>query len=418
MPPFPRGVGALSQRVGAIPEALSIWMNQIVYDLRARGTDLTVLSLGEAFFQIPWFGLDSVDADRANHYSSSRGLPELRAQIAAYYAREYGSVIDPDRELLITAGSKMAIYLTLLATLDRDDEVVIHEPAWLSYPEQVRLADAVPCLVPYDVDVAELPSYFGPRTRMVILNNPNNPAGRMYDADELRALHRACRERDVELLVDEAYSDFVLDAPFVSLGAVAPDRDGATVVNSLSKNLGVSGWRIGYVVARAELIDACLKLNQHLITCAPTVLQLYLARHFEALTAATLPQARAVVEKRARIARAMERLGLSHLGGSSTFYFFVSTGDYPGSGLDLAATLLLDDGIAVVPGSAYGASTERFVRISIGTEPEERIVAALERLRSRLDQRLPDPVPAAERLRRAGFTPFERARSTVTAAGR
>jgi aspartate/methionine/tyrosine aminotransferase len=399
--------GGLSARVRAIPEALSIWMNQIVYDLRRRGTDVTVLSLGEAYFAIPWFGFDGLDADRANHYSDSRGLPELRACLAAFQRDEYGVRVDPDRELLITAGSKLALYLLMQALVDPGDRVVVHEPAWLSYPEHVRLAGGVPVYVPYDVDLAELPAWFDDRTRVVILNNPNNPAGRIYGAAELRALHAACRARGIELVVDEAYSDFVTGEEFVSLGALVPGLDGATVVNSLSKNLGMSGWRIGYTVARPELIDACLKLNQHVVTCAPTVLQAYLARHFDALTAVTLPQARAVTEKRARVAAVIDRLGIERLPGAATFYFFVGLGAYAGSSLDFATRLLLDDAIAVVPGSAYGRSTERFVRISIGTESEERVERALERIRARLATGFVAGGSAEDRLRAHGFRPFE-----------
>ncbi|HEY4440346.1 MAG TPA: aminotransferase class I/II-fold pyridoxal phosphate-dependent enzyme [Candidatus Elarobacter sp.] len=396
----------LSARVRAIPEALSIWMNQIVYDLRRRGTDVTVLSLGEAYFEIPWFGFDDVDAARANHYSDSRGLPELRERIAAFQRRAYGAAVDPSSELLITAGSKLALYLAMLALLDPGDEVIVHEPAWLSYPEHVRLAGGVPHFVPYDVPLAELPRRFTARTRLVVLNNPNNPAGSVYSADELLALHRSCRERGVELLVDEAYSDFVVDGSFRSLAALVPGLDGAIVVNSLSKNLGISGWRIGYLIARPDLVDACLKLNQHIVTCAPTVLQLYLARHFEELVAITIPQARAVAEKRARVAAELDRLGLRSLRGAATFYFFVALGDYRGTSMDFATALLLEDGIAVVPGSAYGESTDRYVRLSIGTESEERIAAALATIRARISEPHDAAVTTQQRLHAHGFRPF------------
>jgi aspartate aminotransferase/aminotransferase len=395
-----------SARVAAIPESVAIWMNQLVADLRRAGREFIVLSSGEAHFEVPWFGIDPADVARGNQYSDSRGIPDLRARIAEYHRRVHGMAIDPARELLITAGSKMAIYLALLALLDPGDEVVIQEPAWVSYYEQVHLVGGTLRLVPYDVDVRELPGWFGPRTRLAIVNNPNNPAGLLYDRATLLALHCACRDRGVELLVDEAYGDFVADDAFVSLGAVVPDLDGAIVVNSLSKNLGVAGWRIGYAVARPALIDALLKLNQHLITCAPTLLQLYLARHFDALLDATLPQARAVAEKRARVARTIDQLGLMRLPGTGTFYFFVSIGAYAGTSAEFAVDLLLEDGVSVVPGSAYGTSTDRFVRVSIGAESEERIARALEALRRRIDQPVVAPGPV-ERLRALGLRAFE-----------
>lgn len=403
-PPMP-----VSRRVEEIPEALSIYVNQLVYDLRRRGRDVTTLSLGEAYFDIPFFDFKKLDVERANHYSDSRGIPELRAKIADYYRERYGADVSGERELLITAGSKIAIFMAFAAVCDAGDEVVIHEPAWLSYQEQVRLIGAVPRFIPYDVPVEAFGDYLGPRARVLVLNNPNNPAGRLYTRAELSALYQTCRERGIYVLVDEAYSDFIAGG-FDSLAALVPDRDGIIVINSLSKNLGISGWRVGYVIGAAPLIDRILKLNQHLITCAPTILLYYLARYFDQITAVTLPQARLIVEKRERVAAMLDRLKLGRLPGGATFYFFVPLGDYPGTGLDFALQLLLDDAIAVVPGSAYGESTSRFMRVSIGTESEERVWEALQIIRDRLRAGTVDPARVAGRLRELGLPAFTAAR--------
>jgi len=158
--------------------------------------------------------------------------------------------------------------------------------------------------------------------------------------------------------------------------------EGVVVVNSLSKNMGMSGWRVGYAIADERFIGALLKLNQHLITCAPTILLLYLAKYFDEILKCTLPQVRAVVEKRDRIAAKLDRLGLRYLPGNATFYFFLDIRDYTGDVLELVLYLLNNKGIALVPGSAYGASTQNFLRMSIGTETEERIEKALHVLRS------------------------------------
>jgi aspartate/methionine/tyrosine aminotransferase len=161
------------------------------------------------------------------------------------------------------------------------------------------------------------------------------------------------------------------------MAKVVPEKDGIIVVNSLSKNMGMSGWRVGYVISSPDVVQAILRLNQHTITCASTVLLQYLARYFDDIISITLPQVRTVVEKRARILHFIEHLGLRCLTGSSTFYFFVSIDPFPASDLELALCLLFQYQIAVVPGSAYGESTGRFIRVSIGTESEERIMDAL-----------------------------------------
>jgi aspartate aminotransferase/aminotransferase len=394
----------ISDRARGIPPALSIQINQIVSDLRRRGEDVTVLSLGEAFFSIPLFDFSKLDIEKCYHYSDSQGIPELRRQIASYYGEHYGAQVDPESEVLITAGSKAAIFMAMQATLNPGDELLIHEPAWLSYQEQARLVGATPRFIPFDCPPRDFAAWMSPLTRMLVISNPNNPAGRLYSHAELTDLYDQCRRRGVYLMVDEAYSDFVVDESFVSLARIAPDKVGAIVVNSLSKNMGLSGWRLGYTIAHPDLTRQLLKLNQHLITCAPSILSYYLARYFDDIISVTLPQVREVVEKRRRVARTMDSLNLKRLGGASTFYFFISIEDFPGSDMDFACSLLLDGGVAVVPGSAYGASTSRFVRVSIGTESEERIGHALVKIRDLIRVRELDHDRLQARLESSGIS--------------
>lgn len=376
-PPMP-----LSRRVLDIAESASIRMNQIVADLKARGEDLTVLSLGDTFFDVRWPSFDAMDLDKGSNYSDSRGIPDLRARLAAFYKERYGAGVDPATEILVTAGSKIAIFMVMLAVLEPGDEVAIPEPAWVSYQEQAGIAGAVPKFIPHDVDLERIHEHFGPKTKLLILNNPNNPAGRLYTADEIASVYEQCRERGVYLLVDEAYSDFLYADEFVSLATIVPNKDGAIVVNSLSKSMGIAGWRIGYVVAGAAFVKQCLKLNQHLITCAPTILQQYVARYFDELANATLPQARQLAQQRLRLAGVMDGLGLVRMNGSGTFYYFISIENYPGNADEFAIDLLINDKISVVPGSSYGESTGRFVRVSLGSEPEDRVIDAFRKIKS------------------------------------
>ena len=344
--------------------------------MKHRGDRVITLSLGEAFFDIPALGFDDDMFRRGCHYSESRGLPKLREIICNYYRENYGADINPEHEIIISAGSKPLIYMAFQAVLNPDDEVLIHEPAWLSYPEEVKLADGVPMFIPYDCPVQNFPEYFTPKTRMVVLSNPNNPAGRVYTPEELAELYRVCRSRGIYILADEAYSDFVIDGSFASLGRIVPDKDGIIIVNSLSKNLGISGWRIGYVISSPAVIFNILKLNQHLITCAPTLLAMYLAEHFSEIVSSTLPQAHSVVKKRAEVQSYIRAKGLNVLPGAATFYLFVSSYKY--SSLNLALYLLAKYRIAVVPGSAYGKSTGRFIRIGVGAESISDIQQAID----------------------------------------
>ena len=174
-------------------------------------------------------------------------------------------------------------------------------------------------------------------------------------------------------MVDEAYSDFVTGDDFVSMATIVPSKDGIIVVNSLSKNMGISGWRIGYVIAAEVVIETILKVNQHLVTCAPTLLLQYCTKYFDEIISITLPQVNDVVNKRQEVTKMIDELGMMRLDGGTTFYFFLGLQNYSGTSLEFSLSLLLEEGISVVPGSAYGKSTDRFVRMSIGTESEERI---------------------------------------------
>ncbi|EKD71475.1 MAG: hypothetical protein ACD_46C00181G0040 [uncultured bacterium] len=396
----------LSHKVQEIAGALSIYINQLVYDLKRMQRDIITLSLGESFFEIPYFDFRQLDFNRGYHYSDTRGIPALREKIAHYYNNRYHARVSAD-DVMISAGSKAIIYIAMQALINPGEEVIIHEPAWLSYKEQAHLVGATVRFIPFDHSCDQFSEHFSDKTRMLILNNPNNPAGRTYSCEELLDIYYQCRRRNICLLIDEAYSDFVLDNSFFSMTNLIPNLDGIIITNSLSKNMGMSGWRIGYALAEKKVLDAMLKLNQHLITCAPTILQLYLAEYFDNILGYTLSQVKEVVEKRKRIAKRMDELGISYLPGSTTFYFFIKTGDYAGNIHDLALYLLLEKGISVVPGSAYGNTTSNFLRMSIGTESEERIDQALLILRDTLSAHPIDSVRTHAELARLNLPEFE-----------
>ncbi len=376
-------VGALplSQLVRSAGEAVSVKYNNIVYELKQSGREVIVLSLGEAFFDVQPHAL-GVLSPEANHYSHSRGLPELRERLAAYYEREFDVAVDPSSEILVTAGSKAAIFFSLMAMLDPRDEVVMQEPLWVSYPEQVRLCGGVPVQIPYDAPLSAFADHVTERTRALIINNPNNPRGRVYTRDDVRYLVDLARANGIYVLSDEAYSDFVIGERFQSAARFDEDKTNVVICNSLSKNLGVSGWRLGYVIARRDLIDQILKLNQHIVTCAPAPLERFVAANFDEMRAATRPQIEATVEKRAEVARYLQSIGLDCLAGTSTFYLFVSIAPTQLDSDAFCMRLLQEKGVAVVPGIGYGASCDSFVRVSVGTEPVEIIRDGLDRLKA------------------------------------
>lgn len=377
----------LSQVTTASAEAMSIKYNTMVYELRRAGVEVIVMSLGEAFFDLPLFPMDDLPLPASFHYSHSRGIPELRDRLAAYFGERYDVPVDPERELLVTAGSKAAIHMALMAILDPGDEVILHEPTWVSYTEQVKLCYGVPVHVPWDVPLSGLEAYVTPRTRAIVITNPHNPRGYVMTEAEVAGLLDLARRRDLWLLSDEVYSDFVLDpASFVSVGRLDRAKDHAVVFNSISKNYGISGWRMGYVVANEALIYNILKVNQHLITCPPTLLEHYIAAHFTEILEITHPQIRKVLHKRAQLAATMDELGLVALPGDATFYFFVSIAPSRLGSEAFCTRLLQEHHVSTVPGVGYGRSCDRFIRVSVGTATMEQNRHGLRRIRRLIDE--------------------------------
>lgn len=397
-------IPAMNGLVEDIPEALSIYVNQIVYDKKNNGERVYTYSLGEAFFDVPRFEVTDEQFMRGYHYSSSMGQPALRSKIAEMYNKYYGAEVDPSSEILISAGSKPLLFMMMKTTVSDGEEVLVHEPAWLSYSEQIRLVGGVCVPIPYDTDIAEWETYLTPRSKMIVVNNPNNPSGQLYTVDEMKQILSIAERHDLFVLVDEAYSDFILpDEKFISFASLDKAKEHCLIVNSLSKNMGLSGWRVGYAIANKLVIKQLLKLNQHFITCAPTVLQDYMAEHFDDILEKTIPQARATAIKRKRVREIMDDLGVKYIKGSGTFYFMLDVSEFKGTTEELVYTLLFDENIATVPGRAYGSSTADHIRFGIGVENLQDIENSLKVIKRYLELKEFDPSDIRRKMREKGI---------------
>jgi aspartate aminotransferase/aminotransferase len=389
-----------------VATAMSIRFNAYGNALKAAGEDVTICSFGEAYFDIPLYPIDTLPFPQIYHYSDSRGLMGLRQKLGAYYHREYGVPVDPASELIVTAGSKLAVHMAFMALLEPGDEVVVPEPAWVSYSEQVRLCHGNPIMVPRGVPLSELGSWVTPRTRALVICSPHNPTGQVFSREELRELHRVAVEHGLYLIADEAYSDFVREDPFVSCGVDDPEKEHTIICNTMSKNYGMSGFRIGYVISNATFIAQLLKISQHLMTCPPTMLEMYLERHFDEILQITKPQIRDLVERRAELGGYMEEIGLRRMPGTGTFYFFVSIEDSSLGSEEFCLRLLQEARVVAVPGVGYGKSCDGFIRVGMGTESMDRAKAALRAVKA-LIQATPRPQAAAEPALAAAYAALE-----------
>lgn len=370
-----------SEVVQRTVEAMSIKYNNDIYEMKADDIDIIVLSLGEAFFNIPLFPFNDLPYPDIYHYSHSRGILDLREKIAEYFHTQYSFDLDPRNEIIITAGSKVAIHMAFMAILNPGDEVLIYEPYWVSYTEQVKLCYGISVTIPHHLSVYDTEQFITNKTKCIVISNPNNPMGKIYTSEELEFLFLLAKKHNLYILSDEAYSDFIPeDTEFISMGKIDVKKTNSIVCNSMSKNYGMSGWRIGYVITNSELINEILKINQHLITCPATILEYYLAKHFVDILEITKPQIQKVVEFRKRVADQMDLMEIVHLPGAAAWYFFASISPSKLGSEEFCEILLKEYHVGCVPGIGYGPSCDQFIRICVGTESMERVVEGLKRI--------------------------------------
>ncbi len=355
--------------------------------MKQNGIDVTVLSLGEAFFDIPLFSFDDLPFPDLYHYSHSRGLIGLRKKLSSYFGKEYDFHFDPNTNIIVTAGSKVAIHMGLMSIINPGDEVIIQEPYWVSYTEQVKLCHGIPVTVSHDCPIEKIEEFVTPRTRCIVLNNPQNPTGKVYSRKDLECLYSMAVKHDLYILADEAYSDFApAHDKFHSIGCFDPSLRNTIVCNSISKNYGISGWRMGYIISNQEKIDQILKINQHLVTCPATILEMYIEKHFDEIITITKPQISELLEKRLKVISLLDRYEIKYLPGSAAFYLFASIQPSHLTSIPFADRLLDEFHVCVVPGIGYGHSCDGFVRMSFGTESFERIEKGIAAMRTLIDQ--------------------------------
>lgn len=360
----------------AAPSA-TVEMARIARELRAAGREVTDLAEGESDFDTPAHVVDAAHAAALRgetRYTDVAGIPPLREAAAAFFRNDHGLDVAA-RQVIVATGAKQLVFNAMMATLDPGDEVVIPTPGWVSYAGIVRLCGGVPVALPcpaaagFRPDPAALAAAIGPRTRWLILNSPGNPSGVVLSAAELAALAAVLRRHpQVAALCDDIYATIrYTGAPFFTLAQVAPDlADRVLTVNGLSKSHAMTGWRIGYAAGPDGLIAAMVKLQGQQTTHAASVCQA------AALAALTGPQAfladrLAAYRRRRDLAAGL----LAGVGGlrvglpEGAFYLFADCtgclgrrtpdGRMIATDADLCAWLLAASGVALVPGSAFGA---------------------------------------------------------------
>ena len=355
------------------------------FDIVAQMKDVVSLGVGEPDFDTPWHVSRAAVTcleDGGTHYTSNLGTPELRQAICRYLDRRFSAKYSWKNETLVTVGVSEAIDLAIRAVTEPGDEIIYHEPCFVSYAPVIRLAHGLPVCVEttaaesFKLTVKALEKKVTPKTKALLLNFPCNPTGAVLSAAEMRAIARFVLKHDILLLADEVYSELVYDSKPMSFSSMPELKDNLVLLNGFSKSWAMTGFRLGYACGAAPIIDSMMKIHQYGLMSAPTLSQ---AAGAEAMDRGDGDVERMRSEYKRRrdfFVEALNRSGLKTAMPKGAFYLFA---DIRSTGLqaeEFCLKLLEEYSVACVPGTAFGAGGEGFVRMSYATSMEKLRTAA------------------------------------------
>ena len=341
------------------------------FDIINTMPDVISLGVGEPDFVTPGHirqaGIRSIELGHTR-YTSNYGMLELREELAAMLHRRYGLTYDPKSELLVTVGVSEGVDLAMRTIIDPGDEVISPDPGYVAYEADVIFAGGVPVTVPtyakyeFAVRASEIAPAITPRTKMILIGNPNNPTGAVIPQAELEGIAKLAIEHDLIVAIDEVYSRLVYDHEHRSIASLPGMRERTILLDGFSKAYAMTGWRIGYVAAPAPILEAMLKIHQYAIMCAGTAPQeaaLEALRHGED---DILMMHEAYARRRRMFVDGLNRIGLPCCEPRGAFYAFPYIGDLGLTDEEFAEKLLFEEHVAVVPGSAFGSAGAGYVR--------------------------------------------------------
>src|SRR6266496_2885523 len=349
------------------------------FDIVSTMKDVISLGIGEPDFDTPWHVRESTvfALERgATHYTSNFGFLDLRRALSAYVRKAFGAEYNADDVVLVTVGVSEALDLALRALLNPGDEVLYHEPCYVSYRATILFAHGVPIAVEtepangFRLTRATLEARVTPKTKVLMLNFPNNPTGGVMSRQDLEDIAAFARERDLIVITDEIYGELTYDSPHISIVSLPGMRDRTVFLHGFSKAWAMTGFRLGYACGPAQLVEAMMKIHQYTMLCASSIGQ---KAAIEALTRPDLDVGQMVDEYRRRrnlLAAAFADMAIECHRPLGAFYAFPSVARFGITSKDFALELLRQEKVAVVPGTAFGACGEGFVRCAYATSME------------------------------------------------
>ena len=367
------------------------------FDIVNEMEDAISLGVGEPDFDTPWHirdeGIYSLEKGRT-FYTSNAGLKELKVEITKYIQRTQNVSYNADSEVIVTVGGSEAIDIALRAMINPGEEVLIPQPSYVSYEPCAILAGADPVIIElkaeneFRLTAQELRNAITDKTKALILPFPNNPTGAIMEKEDLEAIAEVIREKDIFIISDEIYAELTYKGKHVSIISLPGMKERTVLINGFSKSYAMTGWRLGYACAPAEIMEQMLKIHQFAIMCAPTTSQYAAVEALRNGDDDVAMMRESYNQRRRYLMHAFKEMGLECFEPYGAFYVFPSIKEFGMTSEEFANRLLQEEKVAVVPGTAFGDCGEGFLRISYAYSIENlksalgKIEAFITRLRN------------------------------------
>lgn len=323
-------------------------------------------------------------------YSANAGIPELRNTIAKRLNEDYNTDFNLDN-IAITVGAMEALYLSLMALINKNDEVIILAPYWIQYENMVKILNGKPIVIDkftnkdsFEIDLEKLKRAISHKTKAIIINSPNNPSGYVYSAQFLKEIADIACKNDICIIADEVYNTLVYDEKYVSVLDIC-NKDNVILINSCSKTFAMTGWRVGYLAANSDFIKVIIKLQQNVANCASTPSQYAALEAFEKFDYYSSLVKDEFEKRRDVLVKELKNIELLKFKiPKGTFYCFIDISKTNMKSEEFAFSLLKEKQVAVIPGIAYGSSFDNYIRLAFTLE-EEKIILGINRLKEFLN---------------------------------
>ncbi len=364
------------------------------FDIVSEMKDAISLGVGEPDFDTPWHirdeGIYALERGKT-FYTSNAGLKDLRQEISNYLMRSQKVHYNPMSEVLVTVGGSEAIDIGLRAVINAGDEVIIPQPSYVSYEPCAVLAGAKPVIIDlkaeneFRLTPQELLNAITDKTKVLILPYPNNPTGAIMEQSDLEAIAKIIIEKDILVMSDEIYAELTYKGKHVSITSIEGMKERTILINGFSKAYAMTGWRLGYACAPAEIIKQMTKIHQFAIMCAPTTSQYAAVEALKCGDEDVAMMRQAYNQRRRFLLSRFKEMGLECFEPYGAFYVFPCIKEFGMTSEEFATKFLHEEKVAVIPGTAFGASGEGFLRISYAYSMEN-LKIAIDRLEKFIKQ--------------------------------